>query len=185
MKIERSLKMKRLIGIVMLAGIILCSSASAGGNVGIKAKSPGTATALSLFGTMTPLFVSKALSDSGDPNTATSLLVLGGLLMGPGIGHMYAGNEKRFWGGFGLRLAGLAGMTLSFAASWNNPDSDGAAVGFLAGSVVYLGSTIHDIATADNSVRDYNKKYGLTGVSIAPTYFASQNAPGLQLAISF
>ena len=53
------------------------------------------------------------------------------------------------------------------------------------GGIIYLWSAIHDFRTLDRAVDQYNKKYTGTTIGISPTYFASQNAPGIAITVSF
>jgi hypothetical protein len=64
-------------------------------------KSPGTAFVLSLTSTAAPILLGAAIQDD-----AGAVLVFSGLLIGPSVGHFYAGQVGRGLGTFGLRAAG-------------------------------------------------------------------------------
>ena len=64
-------------------------------------KSPGTAVALSLVSTVAPMGVGVAMG-----NNAGGWMFLGGLLIGPSVGHIYAGQVGRGLGTIALRGLG-------------------------------------------------------------------------------
>ena len=69
-------------------------------------KSPGTAFVLSLTSTAAPILLGAAIQDD-----AGAVLVLSGLIVGPSVGHLYAGQVGRGLGTIGLRAAGtVAGL---------------------------------------------------------------------------
>jgi len=69
-------------------------------------KSPSTAFQLSFFSTVVPVGAGLALA--GADNEAGGLAFLGGLVVGPSIGHFYAGQVGRGMGTTLLRGAGTA-----------------------------------------------------------------------------
>ena len=69
-------------------------------------KSPGTAFVLSLTSTAAPILLGAAMQDD-----AGGVLVVSGLIIGPSVGHLYAGQVGRGLGTMGLRAAGtVAGL---------------------------------------------------------------------------
>jgi hypothetical protein len=82
-------------------------------------------------------------SDDVDDQAAAELTLLGALLVGPSLGHFYAGRPGRALLGVGLRTLALAGVTAGVAATWNGDSDAGAAAGIagvaLGGAVVLWG----------------------------------------------
>ena len=184
--------MKRFIVFTVICGLILCGSVAAGNDHPVVPKSPQKASGLSALGTFIPAGLGLAVvasggggSENGGGGTAAmgAMIFLAGSIVGPGLGHGYAGNSGQFWTGVGLRTVGLGGATVAFALSWDNSDSKGAVAGFVGGVAIFAISAIHDIATADNSARHYNEKHGLSSVSVSPTYFPKHEALGISLSI--
>ena len=74
-------------------------------------KSPGTAFVLSLTSTAAPILLGAAIQDG-----VGGVLVLSGLVVGPSVGHLYAGQVGRGLGTIGLRAGGtVAGLYLAVA----------------------------------------------------------------------
>lgn len=166
--------------------VILGSHANAGEEPSKpQYKSPGTAAALSTFGTFIPFGVGVASLPSESGGAGTALIVLGGTIFGPGLGHAYAGNAGRFFSGVGLRLLGWGGLMTTVALSWNDGDSGAAIAGALASTFLILGSSIYDIATAPKSARQFNDRHGYRQISLSPTFNPKNSTPGLQLSMSF
>lgn len=128
------------------------------------------------------------------PELGTGFFSLG-LVIGPGVGHIYAGNSKRFWSGTVTRgLVLSSSVLLAVAIVGNSSDEEwDQALGkvVLAGGVIGAGllistiSAIRDIAAADNSVDEYNKKHGFSSLTLKPIYIAAYKAPGLVLKLTF
>jgi hypothetical protein len=147
-------------------------------------RSPQTATYLSLVGTALPVAIGLIGASSSSSDGGYGLLVVGGYLMGPSLGHLYAGRGGHAAGGFGMRVASLVGVGIAIGTSWNgnNAGSDATAAASLAlGSV----STIYDIATAARSARRHNDKVRGSGLSVYPAAVGAAHAPGLQADWSF
>ncbi len=79
------------------------SSRAAGGVAAPVRKSPTTAVILSLASTAGPTLGGVAIG-----NDAGAKLFLGGLIIGPSVGHLYAGQFARGLGTIALRGAGTA-----------------------------------------------------------------------------
>ena len=83
------------------------SRASIGSVAAPARKSPGTAFVLSLASTAGPMLAGPAMG-----NGAGGVLFLGGLIIGPSIGHLYAGQVGRGLGTIALRGVGtVVGVT--------------------------------------------------------------------------
>lgn len=116
-------------------------------------KSPGTAGMLSFFATVGPPLAAAAAfgNDDGNDREDTMITVmLGSVLVGPSIGHLYAG--KLVTPGLGVRALGFA---LGLAAAGTD-DLDDAIGLLLLGSGCVIGGAVYDIATAGRSAREYN-----------------------------
>lgn len=120
-----------------------------------------------------------------------------GLIAGPAAGHFYAGNSRQAWKGIGIR-AGTATAPLLLAGAatlGGNGEAGEAYTGlgiFLVSGIVAAGvilySIIHDIATADNAAREYNRTRGPTGsaLQIAPALGGPQGQQiGLAVRVQF
>lgn len=159
--------------------------------------SEGTALALSLGGTLVPWALAVAAPYVGENSLAAantiSLVSTIGIVIGPSLGHWYAG--KYLTPGMGLRLGGgalaIVGGILFFAStfSFGHDDSDddsggGAAAGALimiGGAGMLVGGTIHDVVTAPRRVRRHNE--ARAGYAIAP--LVTDGAAGLVLGGRF
>jgi hypothetical protein len=116
------------------------------------------------------------------------------LVVGPGVGHAYAGNTKRFWSGTYTRGIVLSSSVLLAAVViGNSSDKEwDEALGnvVLAGGIIGAGilittiSAVRDIAAADNSVDNYNSAHGFQTLTLRPAYFASHKATGVMLTLS-
>jgi len=149
----------------MIAVVGFTSAANAS-DLNLRPKSPGKATTLSLVGTLFGGFVPF------------------GAIVGPGWGHLYAGNQARFWTGAGIRTVGLGGALVAYTVS-DSPDDGTALAAFVVGLGLWFGSSIYDTATAARSAREYNRKHGFGGLSMAPTYDLSKKQAGIKLSMQF
>ena len=77
-------------------------------------KSPGTATGLSFAGLVVPIGISAMVlssgSGGGSGDVGLGVLIVAGTILGPGLGHAYAGESGRFWRGAGLRTLSWGAM---------------------------------------------------------------------------
>ena len=143
-------------------------------------KSEGTATPLSIVGTVVPtglgILLASASEDSGDGSGLAALVVTYGIYFGPATGYWYAGAPGRGFAGVGVRLGtSLVGGALMAAA--DNDDSgwglsDGAtavAIATLTGLAI---SMIYDISSVNNEVRNRNvemaARHETSRLTIAP-----------------
>ena len=160
-----------------------------------------TALTSSLLCTLVPAAAGAALvldgSYSGQNDKAEALagFAIGsvGIVLGPGVGHAYAGKIGRFWGGVAVRVAAV-GLTVVMASSSSSGNSNLSSlddqitqivIAFVVGGSICLGSAIYDIATVGNSVEEYNEEHGFGNLTLKPTYIASHKAPGLLLRLTF
>ena len=158
-------------------------------------KSEQNAVRYSIFGTLLPPIISIPLltsnskthityyngrpsydTESSDFKESLALgLLTSGILIGPGIGHLYANNRKAFFKGLAIRAVGggviyLGAENLELFSNNNN----GSELLILGGVIVILVSMISDISKADNSVREYNKTKSFTQLNIYPSFKANE-----------
>lgn len=154
------------------------------------AKSPGTATALAVGGTLLPA-AAIALGFSvvdDNPGLGSLAITTGtiGLGLGPSAGHWYAG--KSVTGGLGLRVLGAAVAGAGAMKAMDDcfletqPCSSVGDSIMVAGAAVFVGGVVWDIATADNAARDWNRRHGVS-VSVAPT--VTDRSAGITLVGAF
>ena len=156
-----------------------------------EVKSPGMARRLSILGTAVPLAAAYVIDKIGvrDPGGELAIggLVLSGVVLGPVLGYVYAGE-----GGLGMRHAGIraavvAGTALAAVVICSGRDCDvlnspGPELA-LAGAVVAAGAVytgflvVRDINQVGDRVRARNQ--GLGTVSMKPTYFPESRTAGL------
>ena len=158
-------------------------------------KSRRTAVIYSLVSTSVPVAVGAVMmrSDHSAP-LGTGIASLG-LILGPGVGHAYAANMRRFWTGAATRGIVLSSSVAVAAILIHDSSGDSweeglpkamLAIGIIgAGVTICTVSAIRDIATADNSVDDYNSEHGFNSLTLRPTYIAAYKAPGLVLNLTF
>jgi hypothetical protein len=156
----------------------------------VQPKSKSTALVLSLFSTLVPMVVGDKLHD-GNQVQGSRRNVLGycvsfsGILIGPGAGHLYAGNYDACTSGIVLR--GAASGVFIVAAANSDLFDDNDIPEFIVGlglvAIVY--SAVHDIRTAPQSAEQYNQQHGLSGLSMQPYYSANAHGLGLALNLRF
>lgn len=145
-------------------------------NVSPELKSESRALGYSLVSTLVP--------------TATLILAVPGLIVGPSTGYFYAGMPGRAWAGIGLRVVGVGGMVGSFAiCGWDcGPGESAYNVAWavlLSSAGILVSSAVYDIATVKAAVRKQNTALGGLGDSITPVYFTDSGAFGLKLNYHF
>jgi hypothetical protein len=157
-------------------------------------KSRRTAVVYSLFSTSVPVVVGGVMMNGEHSAQLGTGIASLGLILGPGVGHVYARNMGRFWSGATTRgivlSSSIAVAAILIHDSKGESWEEGLPKAMLALGSIGLGvtictvSAIRDIATADNSADDYNKEHGFQTLTLRPTYIASQRAPGVMLTLS-
>jgi len=185
------LKFMRSLRVVTCAGTLLA------GTVAVlpgqepepyEAKSPTLARRLSIIGTALPLAVGYAL-DKGGYGDEVGPVVVGGLILGPVLGYVYAGEAGRGMAQAGLRAAVMgatAGVMIAICSRGGcdplqslGAEAALAVVVAVAGGV-YTGMLImRDIDGIGDRVRARNQRLG--AISVLPTYFPESRAAGLVL----
>lgn len=135
-------------------------SSPAGGELVPGMKSGKTALLLSVLGTVAPAAATLPFiwERSGTSRAKTSAVVgTGAYLLGPSLGHFYAGRPGRAFAGIGLRA--LAGVGVAIAGLGSGSEggitSGQAAIG-VAGAIIGGASVLYDIVTAPHSARVHN-----------------------------
>jgi hypothetical protein len=158
-------------------------------------KSRRTAVIYSLISTSVPVVVGGVMMHNDRSALSGAGIASLGLILGPGVGHAYAANMKRFWTGAATRGIVLSSSVAVAAILIHDSSGDSweeglpkamLAIGIIgAGVTICFVSAIRDIATADNSADDYNKKHGFSSLTLRPTYITAYKAPGLVLNLTF
>jgi hypothetical protein len=159
-----------------------------------ESKSTTTAVKYSAFGTAIPIVAGVAIYlNNPDEESSESYGVLAGMLGivgGPGLGHAYAGRWGRLCLGSLVRTLGvgiiLAGI-LGDDPSGTSPTADQGpyAVPIFIGGAICLWSAMRDFSSLDASVERYNQRHTGATIGVSPTYYASENAPGIAVSICF
>jgi hypothetical protein len=124
-----------------------------------------------------------AVGSQDDDNPAAGLTFLGALVLGPSLGHFYAGRSGRALTGIGLRTLALAAVMAGVAATWNNESDAGSAAAYagvaLGGAVV-----LWDIVRAPHSAKVRNEQRRRS-VSVTPTLSPGEAGVRLGARITF
>lgn len=195
--------MKRTLTVIVMA-IVVGFTAVANArnlNLNLKPKSPAKATTLSLVGTLVPTTLGVFLIGSGNGLKTGAVLILVGTTLGPSRGHDYAGNNRQAMTGFLMRTGFWLGGLFVAAVVSNDGRSDSGtestwfsgkigpseaqiAVIVAAAGLVSI-SALYDIAAAARSAREYNRKHGFGGLSVAPTFDFDRGGAGVKLSWKF
>lgn len=151
----------------------------------LEAKSEQAALGLSLLGTVVPFAVTVAAASADQPELALAGAI--GMLVGPSLGHWYAGRFVT--GGMLMRGAGAALMLGGVVQALDELGCDGScgssdgATLVIAGAAVFVGGTLYDLATAGRAARKWNERHLDMGPTVVSS--ASGPVPGLGVAGSF
>ena len=156
-----------------------------------EVKSPRRARWLSLLGTAAPLAVAYAVDKIGVQDSGGELavggLVLSGVVFGPVLGYVYAGDLGRGMAHAGIRAAVIGGTALAAVVICSGRDCDilvdpGPELA-LAGAVVAAGAVytawlvVRDIYQVGDLVLAQDQE--LAAFSVQPTYFPESRTAGL------
>ncbi len=150
-------------------------------------KSVATGVAWSIGGVVVPIAAAVLVRSNDGPNDGPTLLGFAGFLIGPSLGHFYAGRTGRGLGGIGARLVVTVGAIAAVGATWNSnsfPSSEAYALGVLVLGAV-AASTIWDIARVPGSVRRHNVAARSTGLTLAITPIAGASRLGIGGRVTF
>lgn len=150
----------------------------------VQRRSKTKAAAYSLVTTLVPEGISILFLASGRhtkvTNRAWFAFGLSGPVFGPGAGHLYAGNTRKFNNATLLRgCLSIVGVAALFSS-----ESDAAGVVALSSGAIVAFSMIYDIATVGKSVDKYNHSHGFASLRARPHYFAASKAVGLNVSMS-
>ncbi|MBO6586306.1 MAG: hypothetical protein JJ953_09400 [Gracilimonas sp.] len=165
-----------------------------------KPKKEGVAFLLSAAVPTVSFIAGQALLKN-DSNMPGAVLAVGGIIIGPSAGNMYAENPKAV--GKGIVTRAISGGMITVGAYMgllnqlgNEPyggvrkDLDGfseitAAALFFGGSALLVYSTFYDLFNSMANVRKYNEEKQPVEFTFAPTYFPKEKAPGISVSLSF
>jgi hypothetical protein len=134
-------------------------------------KSHAVAYFSSVLATAAPLSLAAHLSGSthGGSEGWVGGLAIGGLLLGPSAGQIYAGTQSGAWIGVGIRAGGLLLTSLGlseFSKSILCSSEDGQDCGspaiavplLVAGTVTFIGGTVYSVINAGRTVDRVNER---------------------------
>lgn len=175
-----------------------------------RPRSEAAAATLSALGTLAPVGIGLLWWKFDQPNfrgtggytyyqppnrVGPAVLIAGGILLGPSLGHFYAGRMGGVLLRAGLSVATplLAGMILAAGVQddggWFPSFDPGALVlagGIMAaGAVAIAGSAVYDLATASNAARQRNGERASGRIRVTPTYVPAARAVGFSVRASF
>ena len=158
-----------------------------------KPKSEKTASALSLGATVIPCLPSIIIRRGGESpwDVIQFCVITTAIIVGPSIGHFYAGQRERGLKSAGLRLGlGLLEIyTLSNSFETRGLETEFNIFPLLAGSALGIGlitSAIIDIVTAPASARKYNSSIRNRGnIYFVPEIDLKEDSYGLSLVYCF
>lgn len=185
--------MTRIIGGLLMLSLLASPAAVGQTTAEPAAKSETAALVWSLGGTLVPaaaggVFLAyRSRSEGREGSEAVPILLLiAGPLIGPSMGHMYAGRTGRGLATIGLRAALSAGGLLAALAicpfdGCSTDQSDQAGTVFLAAAGLVAASMVYDVVTAPASARWYNARH--RSASFGPTFI--NDSPGLGAWLSY
>ena len=155
-------------------------------------KSPGVAMGLALGGTALPIAAFFAAGDGDDG--ALVLVGLGALIIGPSMGHFYAGETQTGLvhagvraGSMGLMLAGA--IALLDECGWEGESECNETPGtmmLVGGGILLVGSTIYSIIDAPLAAHRHNRRAARFSLMPAPVSGPDRSVGlGLHLGATF
>src|SRR5262245_56687223 len=149
-------------------------------------KSGATAFWWSLLGTAVPVgTASIGLYRNDQSSNVTGAVLVGGLIIGPSLGHFYASRPAPGLIGIGIRTLATAAVGAGVGAALDDSNMSDFAVLGVTGAIVGTASVIWDIASAPHSARVHNERAqrGHTTLGITPSMGSA--GLGLRAAVSF
>jgi hypothetical protein len=158
----------------------------------IELKNPNAATGLSLGSTLLPSLPLLFCLAADKPFPSAFLLSASGIIVGPSVGHFYAGNRSRGMKSIGFRsVCTLTGLLGAFGV-YGSVQSEhwGAVDGWVTLSVVsgiaIFGSALFDICTCPSSVKKYNESVrNSSGLYLNPEINITEKSYGLTIGYRF
>jgi hypothetical protein len=188
---------------VMVLMLAFGSLATAGDTVSLHKKSESKALNAAMGATFTPVLAGALILYFGSDNsqadeTAAAAIMTTGAVIGPGLGHLYAGNRGKFLTSTLIRTLCASAMLLgesqsddpirSQTSGTKNTSRDDSGSGyalFFFGAIGYGTITIYDFVTTGNSVDTYNERGLRGGVRIEPIMHVGSRFAGLRLSHNF
>jgi hypothetical protein len=153
----------------------------------VERYSAGTALGLAALGTAVGYgaFIGGLQSD----NDRLAYVGLGGIVLGPSVGHIYTGDFKRALIGVGIRTAGpalllAAAATMSGECLFDGNCSLGTDALMAGGYLLTLGGTAYSLIDAPLSARRRNVE-AEQSISLGPVFGPQSTGIGLQAIGSF
>ena len=135
-------------------------------------KSPKTALLWSLLGTALPVAASAPFVWTPAAPDGAGILLVGALVIGPSLGHFYAGRPGRAFAGIGVRILGGAGLAVGSLASIAESGATNGSTAIAAiGAIVGGAAILFDIIRAPHSAQVHNDRVreGRFGFGITPS----------------
>lgn len=164
-------------------------------------KNPQKAFLLSLGHTVIPVLAGTIILEQTSINDSKLLRISGGamiaygMIVGPSIGLFYAGSDEKASVGILGRIGATAlgtvgaywdlyvGLGNAFDYSGNDQTSETIPLAvFYSGVILLTGSAVLQIIKAPAEARKHDRRAHL---SIAPTWYPREKAPGLALSVQF
>jgi hypothetical protein len=174
---------RRILAPLVLASLLTAGAAAAQEAPIPAARDPALARVLSGVGTFTPLI----LAHEGNSSFA---LFLGGIVLGPLPGYIYAGELRSGLHQAAIRTAvfgaGYGSLVLICSTSRCNMWDDGghwvaASTLFLTGAFTAIGLSIHDVHRVGRVTEARNERLGT--VVVQPTYALDGGRAGIMLTL--
>lgn len=154
-------------------------------------RSPAAASAWSFFGTVVPATFGIALAGNGSDAVSEWTLLLSGIYLGPGLGHVYAGQPRRAFTGIAIRTGILAATYLALIPipicideCEHNEGAAGVAVLGL-GVILTAVSVVADIASAAGSAHRTNAEHGYPTFGLTPFVTPQLDRWGVAMRVVF
>lgn len=162
----------------------------------LELKSPTTASLYSLGATLLPAIPAWIFLDSGNYNEflfwGCFISSVSGIVIGPSVGHFYAGNTKRGFMSAGFRTVSTGVFLWSgygFLRVVSDLDFENTGLYFwtaVVSGIVTTGSIVFDLWTCPNSVEKYNRSVsGYRGFYLSPEIDIKDESYGLSLSYRF
>lgn len=160
--------MQRVMLLVPCLLMSMTATARAQPTTDAQTKSVAATAAIAIGGTVVPIVVGALFLSSRDNPDAVNdwiagMLISTGATVGPGLGHVYAHNFKRFPRGYGIRFFGTALLTLGQMLKQPNKQPPESTVLSFGGEILLVGGALLDIIGAPMLVDRQNREGELPG----------------------
>lgn len=160
----------------------------------IKQKKPAVAFLLSSGTTTASVLAGLVLAKNGY-DTSGGLFIIGGLLLGPSVGHMYVGNGSGVLKGIGTRILGgsialIGGYVILATGLGDALGGESSPAAEIMGSALLFGglglvaySAIYDWINSAKYAKKMNERQ--KGLQISPAFDAYTGKPIINLKLTF